>query len=80
MKDTWELRNACSRQETQYFGLRESVEKCGICQASSKAAKPVGNVSDVPPDAWHTLGTDLFLLEQDRLPGDWRLLLQVPDH
>ena len=29
-------------------------------QASSKAAKPVGNVSDVPPHAWHTLGTNLF--------------------
>ena len=36
------------------------MEKCGICQASSKAAKPVGNVSDMPPHAWHTLGTDLF--------------------
>ena len=63
MRDTWVLRNACSKQETQYFGLefpmhiRETVEKCGICQASSKAAKPIGNVSDVPP---HTLGTDLF--------------------
>ena len=38
----------------------ETVEKCGICQSSSKAAKPLGNVSDVPPHAWHTLGTDLF--------------------
>ena len=38
----------------------ETVEKCGICQASSKAAKPVGNVSDMPPHAWHTLGTNLF--------------------
>ena len=38
----------------------ETVEKCGICQASSKAAKPVGNVSDVPPHTWHILGTDLF--------------------
>ena len=38
----------------------ETVERCGICQASSKAAKPVGNASDVPPHAWHTLGTDLF--------------------
>ena len=35
-------------------------KKCGICQANSKAAKPVGNVSDIPPHAWHTLGTDLF--------------------
>ena len=40
--------------------IHETVEKCGICQASSKAAKLVGNVSDVPPHAWHTLGTDLF--------------------
>ena len=40
--------------------IRKTVEKCGICQASSRAAKPVGNVSDVPPHAWHTLGTDLF--------------------
>ena len=38
----------------------KTVEKCGICQASSRAAKPVGNVSDMPPHAWHTLGTDLF--------------------
>ena len=40
--------------------IRETVEKCGICQASSRAAKPVGNVSDMPPHTWHTLGTDLF--------------------
>ena len=40
--------------------IRETVEKCGICQASSRAAKSVGNVSDMPPHAWHTLGTDLF--------------------
>ena len=36
------------------------MEKCGICQASSKSSKLIGNVSDVPPHAWHTLGTDLF--------------------
>ena len=40
--------------------ISERLEKCGICQASSKAAKSIGNVSDVPPHAWHTLGTDLF--------------------
>ena len=40
--------------------IREAVEKCGICQASSKSSKLIGNVSDVPPHAWHTLGTDLF--------------------
>ena len=38
--------------------IHKAVEKCGICQASSKAAKPVGNVSDVPPHA-------CTLLEQD---------------
>ena len=27
---------------------------------TSKAVKPVGNVSEVPPHAWHTLGIDLF--------------------
>ena len=27
--------------------IRETVEKCGICQSSSRAAKPVGNVRDV---------------------------------
>ena len=40
--------------------IRETVEKCGICQASSKAAKPIRNMSDVPSHTWHTLGTDLF--------------------
>ena len=31
--------------------IRETVEKCGICQASSKSSKSIGNVSDVPPHA-----------------------------
>ena len=65
MTDIWVLKSACSNQETVFWpgisnDICETVEKCGICQASSKAAKPVGNVSDVPPHAWHTLGTDLF--------------------
>ena len=38
----------------------EAVERCGICQSTSRAVKPVGNVSEVPPQTWHTLGTDLF--------------------
>ena len=38
----------------------EAMEKCGICQSSSKAAEPIGNISEVPLHAWHTLGTDLF--------------------
>ena len=40
--------------------IQEAVERCRICQASSRAAKPIGNVSEVPPHTWHTLGTDLF--------------------
>ena len=63
--DIWVLKSACSNQETVFWpgisnDICETVEKCGICQASSRAGKPVGNVSDVPPHAWHTLGTDLF--------------------
>ena len=27
---------------------------------SSRAAKPIGNISEVPPHAWHSLGTKLF--------------------
>ena len=38
----------------------ETVEQCGICQLTSRAVRPVGNVSEIPPHAWHTLGTDLF--------------------
>ena len=44
--------------------IHEIVEKCGIWQASSKSAKPLGNVNEVPPHAWHTLGTDLVLLNK----------------
>ena len=40
--------------------IHETVEKCGICQSSSKSSKPFGNVSEVPPHVWHTLGMDLF--------------------
>ena len=40
--------------------IQEAVERCGICQLTSRAAKPVGNLSEVSPHAWHTLGTDLF--------------------
>ena len=38
----------------------ETVECCGICQSTSRAVKLVGNISEVPPHAWHTLGIDLF--------------------
>ena len=38
----------------------KAVERCGTCQSSSRAAKPLGSASKVPPHSWHTLGTDLF--------------------
>ena len=38
----------------------EAVERCGIYQLTSRAVKPVGNVSEVPPHAWRTIGTNLF--------------------
>ena len=40
--------------------IRKAVERCSTCQASSRAAKPLGSASEVPPHPWHTLGTDLF--------------------
>ena len=40
--------------------LWKTVEQCGICQSTFRAVMPVGNVSEVPPRTWHTLGTDLF--------------------
>ena len=27
---------------------------------TSRASRPVGNISEIPPHPWHTLGTDLF--------------------
>ena len=65
MKDTWALKSVCSKQETLYFGLGFPMISGRLwrnvaCQASSKSSKSIGNVSDVPPHAWHTLGTDLF--------------------
>ena len=50
-----------------------AVEKCGICQFSSRSAKLIGNVSEVPPHAWHTLGTDLFYWNRKDYPvlGDY---------
>ena len=40
--------------------IQKTVEKCGICQSTSRASRPVGNISEIPPHPWHTLGTDLF--------------------
>ena len=66
MRDTWVLKNACSRQGTQYFGqefpmtLERLWKNVEFVKQVPEPAKPVGNVSDMPPHTWHTLGTDLF--------------------
>ena len=53
-----------ARESVIWLGISddiwEVVEWCGICQLTSRAAKPVGNVSEFPPHTWHTLGTDLL--------------------
>ena len=38
----------------------KAVEKCGICQSTSRASRPAANISEIPPHPWHTLVTDLF--------------------
>ena len=39
----------------------QTVDKCGICQATSTAQRKLPGVpSEIPPHAWHTIGTDLF--------------------
>ena len=40
--------------------IKEIVEKCGTCQANATAQKLPATPSDIPPHAWHTLGSDLF--------------------
>ena len=89
-RDTWALRNCMLKARGpqcfwpgifQWYqgGLWRNV---AFCQASSKSSKTDWKMlSDVPSSHMaHTRATDLFLLEQDWLPGDRRLLPQVPDH
>ena len=41
--------------------IHQTVDKCGICQATSTAQRKLPSVpSEIPPHAWHILGTDLF--------------------
>ena len=41
--------------------IHQTVNKCLICQSTSTAQRKLPSVpSEIPPDAWHTLGTDLF--------------------
>ena len=41
--------------------ILQTVDKCGICQATSTAQRKLPSVpSEILPHAWHTLDTDLF--------------------
>ena len=41
--------------------IHQTVDKCAICQTTSTAQRKLPSVpSEIPPHAWHTLGTDLF--------------------
>ena len=55
----------CSRESLFWPGIsndiHQTVDKGGICQATSTAHRKLPSVpSEIPPHAWHTLGTDLF--------------------
>ena len=50
----------------------KAVERCGTCQSSSRAAKPIGNISEVAHPGHRSV-----LLEQDQLHRDWWLLYQI---
>ena len=42
--------------------IHQRVNKCLICQSTSTAQrKPCSVPSEIPPHAWHTLGTNLFI-------------------
>ena len=54
--------------------IHQTVDKCGICQATSTVQRKLPSVpSEIPPHAWHTLSTDLFYWKHfDFLvPGDY---------
>ena len=41
--------------------ISQTVDKYVICQTTSTAQRKLPSVlSEIPPDAWYTLGTDLF--------------------
>ena len=54
-----------SRESLFWSGISndiwQTVDKCGICQGTSTAQRKLLSVpSEIPPHAWHILGTDLF--------------------
>ena len=70
MKDTKELRSVYCTPENLFWpvvynDIHQTVNKCGICQATSTAQRKLPSVpSEIPPHAWHILGTDLFYWKQ----------------
>ena len=66
MMDIWALRNACSKQETVYSSQTFPMTSTRLWKNVEFVKQVPGqpnqleNVSDMPPHAWHTLGTDLL--------------------
>ena len=84
MRDTWGIEKCMLKARDSVFwpGISQRHQRgCGEMWnlSSSRAAKPVGDVSDVPPHAWHTLGTDLFYWNKIDYLVIGGLLLQVAD-
>ena len=55
----------CSKESLFWPGISneicQTVDKCGICQATSTTQRKLPSVpSEIPPHAWHTLAIDLF--------------------
>ena len=55
----------CSRESLFWPGIsneiHQTVDKCGICQATSTTQRKLPSVpSEIPPHVLHALGTDLF--------------------
>ena len=55
----------CSRESLFWPEITDEicqiVNKCSICKSTSTAQRKLSSVpSEIPPHAWHTLGTDLF--------------------
>ena len=65
MKDIWVLKSVCAKQETLYSGQAFpmiSVRLWKNVEFVKQVPEQLNQLEmcDVPPHAWHTLGTDLF--------------------
>ena len=75
--------NSCLQRAREYIfwngymnDIKETVEKCGLCQENaSSTGIQYRYVSDIPPHAGHTLGTDLFYFRRVDYLVDYLVLV-----